>query len=133
MERDVIFLYLIAGMSFAFALFNSVLLAAKHGKTRRTDGTIVSIKSTNPTNENWRNAKLAEVSYLVNGRRIVSKNRIQVPLSSNVGTHVTVRYDRNQPEKIYSYSVKRILIGLLISMGSVLIAVFMQIIKERGV
>ncbi|MCI8718253.1 MAG: hypothetical protein HFH64_08850 [Lachnospiraceae bacterium] len=27
MERDVIFLYLIAGMSFVFALFNGVLLA----------------------------------------------------------------------------------------------------------
>ena len=126
MERDVIFLYLIAGISFAFALFNSVLLVAKRGKTRRTSGTIVSIKSTNPANENWRNAKLAEVSYLVNGRRMVSKNRIQVPFSSNIGTPVTVRYDRNQPEKIYSYSVKRIMTGLLISIGSVLIAVFMQ-------
>ena len=126
MERDIIFLYLIAGISFAFALFNSILVVAKHGKTRRTNGTVVSIKSTNPANENWRNAKLAEVSYLVNGRRMVSKNRIQVPLSSNIGTPVTVRYDRNQPEKIYSYSVKRIMTGLLIGIGSVLIAVFMQ-------
>ena len=38
-----------------------------------------------------------------------------------------IRYDRNQPDKIYSYSVKRIIIGFLIGVGSILIAVFMQI------
>ena len=82
MEHDVIILYLIAGVSFTFALFNCILFALKHGKTMKTDGMIVSIKSTNPTNEKWRNANLAEVSYLVNGKRIVSKNRIQVSLTS---------------------------------------------------
>lgn len=125
MERDVMFLYLIAGISFAFALFNCILLIVKHDKTMKMDGTIVSIKSTNPTNEKWRNAKLAEVSYLVNGKNVISENRLQVPLSATVGTHITIRYDRNRPEKIYSYSVKRIVIGFLISIGSILIAVFM--------
>ncbi len=127
MERDVIVLYIIAGVSFAFALFNCFFFAIKRGKTMKTKGTIVLIKSTNPTNEKWRNAKLAKVSYLVNGRNIVSKNRIQVPLASEIGTPITIRYDRNQPERIYSYSVKRIIAGFLIGIGSVLIAVFMQI------
>lgn len=127
MEHDVIILYLIAGVSVTFALFNCILFALKHGKTMKTDGIIVSIKSTNPTNEKWRNAKLAEVSYLVNGKRIVSKNRIQVSLTSEIGTHIPIRYDRNQPDKIYSYSVKRIIIGFLIGVGSILIAAFMQI------
>ncbi len=56
MERDVIVLYIIAGVSFSFALFNCILFAIKHGKTTKTNGTIVSIKSTNPTNEKWHNA-----------------------------------------------------------------------------
>ena len=124
MERDVIVLYIIAGVSFSFALFNCILFALKHGKTAKTNGTIVSIKS---TNEKWRNAKLAEISYRVNDRNIVSKNRIQVPLTSKIGTPITVRYDRNQPERIYSYSAKRIITGFLIGIGSVLIAVLMQI------
>ena len=117
MERDVIVLYMIAGVSFSFALFNCILFAIKHGKSMKTSGMIVSIKSTNPTNEKWRNAKLAEISYQVNNRNIVSKNRIQVPLASKVGTPITVRYDRNQPERIYSYSAKRIITGFLISQG----------------
>ena len=54
MEHDVIILYLIAGVSFTFALFNCILFALKHGKTMKTDGMIVSIKSTNPTNEKWK-------------------------------------------------------------------------------
>lgn len=127
MERDVIVLYIIAVVSLSFALFNCILFAIKHGKTMKTNGTIVSIKSTNLTNEKWRNAKLAEVSYLVDGRNIVSKNRIQVPLASEIGTPIIVRYDRNKPERIYSYSAKRIIMGFLIGIGSVLIAVFMQI------
>ena len=61
MERDIIVLYIIAGIAFSFALFNCILFAIKHGKTAKTNGTIVSIKSTNPTNEKWRNAKLAEI------------------------------------------------------------------------
>lgn len=127
MERDVMFLYLIAGISFAFAVVNCILFVVKRGKTMQTEGTIISIKSTNPTNENWRNAKLAEVSYFVNGKNVISKNRLQVPLSALVGTHITVRYDRKQPEKIYSYSGKRIVIGFLVSIGSVLVAALMQI------
>ena len=127
MERDVIVLYMIAGVSFSFALFNCILFAIKHGKSMKTSGMIVSIKSTNPTNEKWRNAKLAEISYQVNNRNIVSKNRIQVPLASKVGTPIPVRYDRNQPERIYSYSAKRIITGFLIGIGSVLVAVLIQI------
>ena len=126
MERDVIVLYIIAGVSFSFALFNCILFAIKHGKTTKTNGTIVSIKSTNPTNEKWRNAKLAGISYAI-FRNIVSKNRIQVSSTSKIGTPITVRYDRNQPERIYSYSAKRIITGFLIGIGSVLIAVLMQI------
>ena len=127
MERDVIVLYMVAGLAFSFALFNGLLFAVKRGKTMKTNGTIVSIKSTNPTNEKWRNAKLAKVSYRVNGRNIVSGNRIQVPLASGIGTPVTVRYDRNRPERIYSYSVKRVVMGFLIGIGSVLVAVLMQV------
>lgn len=127
MERDIVFLYIIAGVSFVFALFNGIFMAVKRGTTVKTEGRIVSIKSTSPANERWRNAKLAKVSYLADGRSIVSKNRIQVPLASGIGTRLTVRYDRNQPERIYSYSVKRMVAGFLLGAGSVMIAVLMQI------
>lgn len=125
MERDVIVLYIIAGVSFSFALFNCISFVIKRGKTVKTKGTIVSIKSTNPANEKWRNAKLANVSYLVDGKNIVSKNRLQVPLASEIGTTLTIRYDRNRPERIYGYSVKRMMAGFLIGMGSMIIAVLM--------
>lgn len=127
MERDVIFLCFIAGISFIFALYNSVLFAVKYGKTMKTTGMVVSIKSTNPTNEKWRNAKLAKVSYLVDGKNIVSKNRIQVSSASEIGTHIVVRYDKKQPEKLYSYSMKRIITGVLIGIASILIAIFIQV------
>lgn len=85
MERDIIVLYIIAGVSFSFALFNCILFTIKYGKTMKTNGTIV------------------------------------------LGTPIIIRYDRKQPERIYSYSAKRVITGFLIGIGSVLIAVFMQI------
>ncbi|MDO4344503.1 MAG: hypothetical protein Q4C50_06825 [Eubacteriales bacterium] len=127
MERDEMILYMMAIIFFSFAIFDGIFFLLKHGKTVKTHGKIVSIKSTNPANEKWRNAKLALVSYSVNGRTIVSKNRMQVSLAAQIGTPVTIRYDRNQPEKIYSYSVKRVIAEVLIGIGSLLIIVFMQI------
>ena len=44
MERDIIVLYIIAGIAFSFALFNCILFAIKHGKTAKTNGTIVNVK-----------------------------------------------------------------------------------------
>ena len=52
MERDVIVLYIIAGVSFSFALFNCILFAIKHGKTTKTNGTIVSIMKSGVM-QNW--------------------------------------------------------------------------------
>ncbi|MCI9533109.1 MAG: hypothetical protein HFH38_15690 [Lachnospiraceae bacterium] len=62
MERDVIVLYILAGVLFSFALFNGIFFVIKRGKAMKTNGTVVSITYSNPANERQRNAKLAKVS-----------------------------------------------------------------------
>ena len=69
----------------------------------------------NPQNSKFRNSKWATFSYKVKGKTYQSQNRIQVPMASQVGTTISVRYDINHPEKLYSFSVSRIVVSFLIA------------------
>lgn len=124
MSRDAIFLSVIACAALCFALINCIQFLVKRNKTAQTAGTVISIKTLNPTAGNYRNSKWAEVSYSVDGKTYQSQNRIQVPMASQIGTPVTVRYDKSRPEKLYSFSSLRITASLLIAAACILAAVF---------
>ena len=117
MNNDTIFLYLIASVSFLFALYNALAFWAKRNMTGKTTGTINSITSPNPETAKTRNSKWAKVTYL-------SGNRIQVPLTAQVGNSVTVRYDLQHPERLYSYSLARILVSLFVTVVCIVVGVF---------
>lgn len=122
--RDTIFLYIIAILSFGFGLVNFIQFLIKRGQTAQTVGTIISIKNTNPQNTKYRNSKWATVSYKVNGKNYQSQNRIQVPIAAQVGTTTPVRYDINHPEKLYRFSVTRIVVSFLIAAVCAALAMF---------
>lgn len=124
MDNDAIFLYIIAAISFLFALYNCISLAIRRNKTAQIQGTIVSISMPNPETVKARNSKWAKVSYTISGKIYTSENRIQVPMSAQVGTSVMVRYDINQPQKLYSFSGVRVFIALFIAIVCVITAVF---------
>lgn len=124
MDNDTIFLYIIAAISFLFALYNCILLAIKRNKTAQTQGTIISISMPNPETAKARNSKWAKVSYTISEKNYTSKNRIQVPMSAQVGTPIMVRYDVSQPHKLYSFSGVRVFIALFIAIVCVITAVF---------
>ncbi len=82
MDRDTIFLYVIAVIASCFGLINCIQFFLKGNKTAQTVGTIISFKTINPENSKFRNSKWATVSYKVNGRTYQSQNCIQVPMAS---------------------------------------------------
>lgn len=124
MNNDTIFLYIIAIIAVCFALINCIQFIVKRNKTAQTVGTVISIKTVNPETTNFRNSKWATVSYKVNGKTYQSQNRIQVSMASQIGTTVTVRYDIANPEKLYSFSVLRIVVSLLVAAICIVAAVF---------
>lgn len=121
---EVIFLYIIAIISFCFGITNSISFLLKHNKTAQTVGIIMSIKMPNPETAKHYNSKWATVSYKVNGKMYQSRNRIQVPMASQIGSTVKVRYDRSAPEKLYSFSIRRIVVSLIIVVICCLAATF---------
>ena len=124
MESDTIFLYIIAAAALCFALINCIQFLLKRNRAAQTTGTIISIKMPNPETAKARNSKWAKVSYNVNGKSYQSANRIQVSMTSQIGTPVTVCYDIFNPEKLYSFSVSRIIVSLIITAICIIAAVF---------
>ena len=124
MNRDAIFLYIIAAAALCFGLINCIQFLLKRNKTAQTTGTIISIKMPNPETAKARNSKWAQVSYTVDGKSYQSQNRVQVPMALQVGSTVKVRYDKLNPEKLYSFSLLRIAVSILIAAICILAAVF---------
>lgn len=115
MSNEAIFLYVISAASLCFGLANAIQFLLKHSKTAQTVGTITSIKMPNPEIAKHRNSKWAIVSYKVDGKTFQSQNRIQVPMASQIGSPVRVRYNKFEPRKLYSYSLLRIVVSFLIA------------------
>ena len=124
MSKDTIILYIIAAGAFCFALINCIQFLLKHGRTAQTVGTISSIIMPNAETAKARNSKWAEIVYNVGGKTYRSQNRIQVSMASQIGDSITIRYDVAHPEKLYSFSVSRIAVSLLVAVICVLAAIF---------
>lgn len=124
MNNDTIILYIIAVIAVCFALINGIQVILKRNKTARTVGMVISYKTINPETTNFRNSKWAIISYKVDGRTYQSQNYIQVSMASQIGTPVTVRYDTQNPEKLYSFSILRIVVSLLIAIVCIVAAIF---------
>lgn len=124
MSKDTIILYIIAAAALCFALINCIQFLLKHGRTAQTVGTISSIVMPNAEMAKARNSKWAEIVYDVKGKTYRSRNRIQVSMTSQIGDSITICYDVEHPEKLYSFSVSRIVISLLVTVICVLAAIF---------
>jgi hypothetical protein len=126
MKKDVMFLYIIALACIAFTLFEGISLILMHGKTATVIGTIVDIKTAVSGSKN--NSKWAVVRYNVDEKTYTSSNRIQVPMSSVVGSQIQVCYCIDQPTKLYSGSFTRLVIAFIVA----IICVIIGYIKQRG-
>lgn len=126
MKKDVMFLYIIALACIAFTLIEGISLILMNGKTATAFGTIVDIKAAVSGSKN--NSKWAVMRYNVDGKTYTSSNRMQVPMSSVVGSQIQVRYCIDQPTKLYSGSFTKLAIAFIVAV----ICVVIGYIKQRG-
>lgn len=122
MGKEALFLYIISAAAFLFAAINMIWILIKRKKTAVTTATVVSVKTVSPERVKRLNSKWAQVSYKVGQRNYTSLSRIQVPMAAQIGSRVSVRYDKNQPEKLYMFSGRRVAAGLLVGIFCVILA-----------
>lgn len=126
MYTDIILTYIIAVVSLVFAVLNSIMYILKRNKTAKINGVIISTFSPNTNLPKKNNCKLATVSYNINNKEYLSQNPIQVPLYVEKGNMIKLFYDINNPQKIYNFSIKKIIIFLLISVICAALAAIKQ-------
>lgn len=124
MDNEIIFLAVIAIIALGFCIVNIVSYFINKNHAKETEGTVISIVMPNPTTEKMRNSKWAVITYKIDGKNYTSQNRIQVPMSTEVGSHIPVRYNTKQPETLYQFSAKRIIVSALIFLICVLIIAY---------
>lgn len=123
MNKEFIFISAVALLAFGFCVINAVSFFINKKHSKKTQGTIISFKTLNPSTEKMRNSKWAIVAYNVAGKNYTSQNQIQVSMTADIGSHVQVRYDIHQPGKLYRFSGKRIVASALVVVGCLLIII----------
>lgn len=123
MNKEVIFISAVALLAFGFCAINVVSFLINKNHSKKVQGTVISFKTVNPSAEKMRNSKWAIVTYNVAGKNYTSQNQIQVSMTADIGSHVQVRYDIDQPDKLYHFSVKRIVVSSLIVVGCLLVII----------
>ena len=115
MSNQEIFLCILSAVAACFGLVNLIQFILYRNRTVQTVGTVIAVKMPNPETDRVHNSKWATLSYKVDGRIYQSHNSIQVPMASRIGSTVKVRYDKSEPEKLYSFSVFRIVVAFVIA------------------
>ena len=73
MDKEIIFMSVIALFAFGFCLTNIASFLINRSHSKETQGTIISFRTINPSTEKMRNSKWATVSYNVAGKNYISQ------------------------------------------------------------
>ena len=112
-----------------FVIFQGLQIVLFSKKTKEVNATIVETIFANANGTKFRNSKWALVSYKVGDNTVISKNRIQVPMEAKRGQKIKIRYYRNSPEIIATFSIKKFLIGIFIG----IIFIVLRVTFQKGI
>lgn len=122
MEKQ--FIYMAATLLLILGLLDLGRSYIFKDKTDYTTGEIVSFWQPNPEAVKKGNSKWADFKYTISGKNYKSSNMIQVPLSTKIGDKRKIKYNKENPEKIYNFSIKRALVLCIISIVLFIIGKF---------
>ena len=129
MNRNIVFINLIIIVIFIFVIFQGLQIVLFSKKTKEVNATIVETIFANANGTKFRNSKWALLSYKVGDNTVISKNRIQVPMEAKRGQKIKIRYYRNSPEIIATFSIKKFLIGIFIG----IIFIVLRVTFQKGI
>ncbi len=125
MDIQTILFYIIAAILFVIAVIEGVSITTSSNKLKISIGTIVEIRLLNPSTVY--KTKWASVCYKVDGEEYISENRITVPMYAEVGDKIQVKYLIDKPQKLYSRSIKRFIIVMIVSFVCFVFGYFLNI------
>lgn len=91
-----------------------------------TTGLIVDTKTVVPEPMKKNNSRLAIVKFRVDSKYYISSNRVQVPMSAQIGDEIKIAYFKDNPSKLFTTSLKGASIFFII--GIICIAIMFYLI-----
>ena len=126
MDRNIYFINIIIAVISIFVLWQGIQIIFMTSKTKETQATIIETKFANANGTKFRNSNWALVSYKVGINTVIAKNRVQVSMDTKVGEKILVRYYKNSPERIATFSIKKFVIGILVALVFIVVRKLFQ-------
>lgn len=125
-NRNIIFTNIVIAVVFIYVMVQGLQIVFFSKKTEEVQGTIVETRFANANGIKGKNSNWALVSYKVGNSVIISSNRIQVPMEAKKGQRIKIRYYKNSPEVIATFSIKKLGIGILVGVVFIVLRVLFQ-------
>lgn len=120
-QSNKYFIIMIGVLALLYSAQQFTMFIINKNKIAYTDGIIVKLNTAVPETMKKNNSKWAIVSYKVDGKEIISENKIQVSMNSNLGDSLKIAYYVDNPSKLFTATLKKAIIFLGISVASFII------------
>jgi hypothetical protein len=126
MNNAKFLLFTVSFITFSFAICELVSLIKNRNKVNVAKAKIIDIQFVVPESMKKTNSKLAIVEYYANGKRCVSENKIIVPMYLEIGDLIQVKYFIDNPCLLYTKTVNKIFVAMLIGIISFVVGYLTQ-------
>jgi hypothetical protein len=126
MNNAKVLLFTASFIAFSFAICELVSLIKNRNNVMGVKAKIIDIQFAVSESMKVTNSKSVALEYYVNNKRCVSENRIVVPMHMEIGDSIEVKYFIDNPRLLYTKSVNKFLITMLIGIISLIVGYFTQ-------
>lgn len=102
MSVEKFFFHGLSLLTFIYAFKVQIEFLLNRDKIKETKGRIINLEFVFPEAMMHRNAKLATFEYYVEGKRYISRNSMKMPISSNIGDVMNIKYFIDNPHILYT-------------------------------
>lgn len=126
MSNEKVLLFTVSAIALLFSICELISLIRNKNKVRGIKAEIIDIQFVAPESMKIRNSKLATARYYINGKMYVSENRVIVPMYREIGDSIEVKYFIDNPCLLYTRTVNRFFIAMLIGIISFIVGYLVQ-------
>ena len=113
MKNEVLFLMVAGIICLLFSLWQGLQLLFLYKKTDTAKAIVTELSYAIANQTKFRNAKWARISFEYNQKLYAPEKRIQVPMTTEIGDKIIVRYFIDNPNKLAAFSFSKFITAFI--------------------
>ncbi|WP_066507551.1 DUF3592 domain-containing protein [Abyssisolibacter fermentans] len=126
LSNELLFFMVMGMVSLTYAIYQISSFYRNKDKIEYTTATIIETTTVVPEAMKKNNSRWASVSLVVDGKEYISSKRIQVSMNTSVGDQIKVAYFNDNPSEIFTPSLKKGVVFLVIGVACLLINIYLK-------